>query len=127
MPRSKKYRKVCCMPDSTLFGALDHGSDNSKIITLSIEEYESIRLIDLEEMTQEECAKHMKVARTTVQRIYIDARKKIAEHFVMGYLLKIEGGSYTICDEDGLQEKCGRGCRKINRAAVLRSDKLGEN
>ncbi len=115
MARLKKYRKVCCMPDSTLFGALDHGSDNSKTIILSVEEYESIRLIDLEEMTQEECAAHMKVARTTVQRIYNDARKKIAEYLVMGHLLKIEGGSYEICNESEDQNGCGRGCRRRNR------------
>jgi len=115
------------MPDSKLFGTLDSGSDNSKTIILSVEEYEAIRLIDLEEMTQAECAQHMKVARTTVQRIYIDARRKIAEHFVMGYLLKIEGGSYKICDEDGLREKCGRGCRRKNQDKVLRTDELDES
>ena len=111
MPRSKKFRKVCCMPDSLLFGALDQGSDNSKTIILSVEEYESIRLIDLEEMTQEQCAERMKVARTTVQRIYNDARKKIAEYIVMGHRLKIEGGAYKICDEDEKLNGCGKSCR----------------
>jgi len=46
----------------------------------------------LEGFTQEECAKQMDVARTTVQGIYAEARKKIAESLVNGKVLLIEGG-----------------------------------
>lgn len=112
MPRAKKYRKVCCVPESTLFGTLDDGNEKKKIILISVEEYEAIRLIDLEGMTQEECAEFMNVARTTVQRIYNAARKKIAEYLVMGYLLKIEGGAYKLCSEDEQQHGCGNYCRQ---------------
>ena len=112
MPRSKMNRKVCCMPESTLFETRGDNADHLKEIVISVEEYEAIRLIDLEEMTQEQCAERMKVARTTVQRIYNDARKKIAEYIVMGHSLKIEGGAYQICDEDERLNGCGKSCRK---------------
>lgn len=119
MPRSKKFRKVCGMPDCTHFGTLDKKDDNNKVIVLTVEEYEAIRLIDLEQMTQEQCAEQMVVARTTVQRIYNDARRKIAEYFVNGYVLKIQGGSYRICNEsdnpNGNGNGCGMGCRNRNR------------
>ena len=68
---------------------------------MTVEEYETIRLIDLEGLTQEECAESMNVAQTTVQRIYNDARRKLAHSLVNGAVLKIEGGNYKLCDEPG--------------------------
>jgi predicted DNA-binding protein (UPF0251 family) len=77
------------------------------IVTMTVDEYETIRLIDLEGFTQEECAKQMNVARTTVQGIYDNARKKLADSLVHGKVLLIEGGEYILCD--GLEETCGCG------------------
>ena len=98
MPRPRKWRKVCCIPEMTVFGPLGPGKGQSEIIAMTVDEYETIRLIDFEGMNQEECAKSMGVARTTVQRIYNDARKKIAGIFVNGNILSIEGGDYQLFD-----------------------------
>lgn len=73
---------------------------------MSIDEYETIRLIDLEGFTQEMCAEQMKVARTTVQWIYNQARKKLADALVNGKRLHIEGGDYQICG--GSDVECDR-------------------
>lgn len=99
------------MPESNYFGPLNTGVNNSEFIIMTVEEYETIRLIDLEGLTQEECAERMEVARTTVQKIYSDARKKIAESIVNGCTLKIEGGDYKLYDERERGNGCGR-CRK---------------
>ena len=40
----------------------------------------------------------MNVARSTVQRMYIEAKKKLADSLVNGKLLTIEGGDYEICN-----------------------------
>ena len=64
MPRPVKWRKVCCMPESNQFGPLDMEAESRGSIKMTIDEYETIRLIDLEQFTQEECAAHMNVART---------------------------------------------------------------
>lgn len=100
LARPMKERKVCCLPDTDLFGPLNKRPSSAAQIVMSVEEYETIRLIDKEGLMQEECADRMDVARTTVQRIYISARKKLADAIVDGKVLKIEGGSYTLCSDD---------------------------
>lgn len=111
MARPRKWRRVCCLPESNLFGPLNSKiMDNDQII-MTVDEYETIRLIDLEGMMQEECADRMNVARTTVQRIYNDARKKIAESLVNGNVLRIEGGDYMLYDESEKRFGCRR-CRR---------------
>ncbi len=99
MPRPKKFRKVCCLPESNMFGPVPARSAKGEIIALTIDEYETIRLIDYEGMSQEQCAEGMNVARTTVQRMYVEARKKISDCIINGRLMKIEGGDYMLCDE----------------------------
>jgi predicted DNA-binding protein (UPF0251 family) len=108
MPRPRKWRKVCSLPDRSEFGPMhaDANAPSSPIIYMTVEEYETVRLIDLEELTQESCAAQMNVARTTVQRIYRDARKKIAESLVLGKTLTIGGGDFRLCDG------AGSGCYK---------------
>lgn len=85
--------------------------NNKECITLTVDEYEAIRLIDREGFSQEECAGYMQVARTTVQQIYTSARTKIACALVDGTALRIAGGDYVVCD--GKEKQCGcGGCKK---------------
>jgi len=63
---------------------------------MSLDEFETIRLIDKEGMTQEEASVKMGVARTTVTSIYESARKKIADSLVDGKRLQISGGAYQL-------------------------------
>lgn len=111
MPRPKKCRRVCRLPETNEFRPINN---SGRYITLTVDEYETIRLIDKEGFSQEECAEFMQVARTTVQQIYSCARKKIASALVDGFGIRIEGGDYTLCGGDKLC-KCGS-CRK-RRAA----------
>lgn len=108
MPRPRKWRRVCSLPERTCFGPLDAGVGQGSVI-MTVDEYETIRLIDLEGFTQEECAGQMNIARTTVQGIYNEARKKVAESIVNGRVLRIEGGEFKLCE--GPDNSCGRGCR----------------
>lgn len=111
MPRPMKWRKVCCLPESNRFGPLDLPESTENFIKMTVDEYETIRLIDLEGFTQEECSGKMNVARTTVQGIYNEARTKLAQSLVNGKVLLIEGGEYKLCDGEGNACK-GGGCRK---------------
>ena len=115
MPRPRKWRNVCCMPQSNLYGPLNIENNKEDFIIMSIEEYETIRLIDLEGCVQEQAAEQMNIARTTVQRIYNDARKKLAESIVHCKVLKIEGGDYKLCDGLGNNCRSGACCRYGHR------------
>lgn len=111
MSRPRKWRKVCCLPESARFGPLGVAPNAAQIVTMTVDEYETIRLIDREGFTQEECARQMGIARTTVQGIYDNARKKLADSLVNGKVLIIEGGDYKLCD--GLEMTCGcGGCQR---------------
>lgn len=106
MARPRKHRRVCGFPDHVHFGP--RGCDCPHFITMTIDEYETIRLVDYESLTQEECAAQMDVARTTVQAIYASARKKIAECIVMGKRLEISGGDVRLCEHSACARR--RGC-----------------
>ena len=106
MPRPVKCRKVCHFPNVLEFFPADDTEKKTPII-LTVDEYETIRLLDKKGYSQEQCAASMQVARTTVQRIYEIARKKIADALIDGYPLKIEGGDFKICD--GQSSNCGLG------------------
>lgn len=101
------------MPENTRFGPLNLTKENIDRVQMTVDEYETIRLIDLEGFTQEECSTQMNIARTTVQGIYVKARKKLADSIVNGKVLLIEGGEYQLCS--GLGNECGRGCRRRSR------------
>ncbi len=114
MPRPRKCRKVCKLPINNVFQPINQNTMPNKEIIMSVDEYETIRLIDLENFSQEECSFYMKIARTTVQQIYFSARKKIASTLVEGCTLRIEGGDYQLCDGEEHQCNCG-GCRRHSK------------
>lgn len=97
MPRPKKCRRVCDYPQTLTFLPEDHKNREQAVI-LTVDEYETIRLIDKEGLSQEQCGDFMQVARTTVQQIYAGARKKLADVLVDGLPLRIEGGDYQLCN-----------------------------
>jgi len=119
LSRPRKWRNVCSLPDSNMFGPLDFPAKEDYFVIMAVDEYETIRLIDLEGLSQEECANKMNVARTTVQSIYSDARKKIAESIVNGKALKIEGGDYKLCD--GNEKFCGGNNCHRHRNGIMES------
>ncbi|MCC8140151.1 MAG: DUF134 domain-containing protein [Lachnospiraceae bacterium] len=104
MPRPTKCRMICRFPQTLEFIPAKDGDEKEPVI-LTVDEYETIRLIDREGLSQEQCSQRMQVARTTAQKIYDSARKKLADVLVDGRPLKIEGGEYRLCN--GRNQFCG--------------------
>ena len=117
MPRPRKCRRVCSMPQSEGFAPIGNPERcKTNTVNLRVDEYEVIRLIDLESLTQEQCAARMNIARTTVTGIYDTARQKVADALVNGKLLIIEGGDVAVCEhcENGCMGH-GKHCYRLNR------------
>lgn len=108
MPRPSRCRRICKTPQIEWF--CPAGQTDGKPIMLTMDEYEVVRLVDLEQQTHSQCAKQMDISRSTVQEIYENARRKIAACLVYGRTLRITGGNYRICDGQEYS-RCGRCCR----------------
>jgi len=90
--RPKKTRWVECAPGERCFRPKGVPVKLLEGITLTIDEFEVIRLADYEELTQEQIAKQMKIHRSTVSRIIASAHKKIADAFLHNKAVNVEGG-----------------------------------
>ena len=121
MPRPRIQRHVCCLPRINEFRPIREDLPAGEIVVITVDEYEAIRLIDNEGLSQEECSDNMNIARTTAQQIYTNARRKIARALVEGLPIKIEGGDYRICN--GNEHYCGRGsCRRHHGGRMRRME-----
>lgn len=109
MPRPPKPRNICGMPEYSVFGPKGVKMNKLNKQEMSVDELETIKLIDYLGYNQEEAAAQMNVARTTVQRIYNIARKKVANMLVDGNVIVVEGGHIVVCDENC--EECFGGRR----------------
>lgn len=134
MARPKKSRRICSVPGIRSFEPVSRDitlpeeernpllrkllmNKKSKQVSMTVDEYECIRLMDYQGFSQQECAKRMNVARTTVTMIYDSARKKMAQCLVEGCTLVIDGGNYTVCDRSAechgvCREKPSRDCEQ---------------
>ena len=122
MPRPSKEKRVCRLPLCDQFLAVGNRCPNHQI-QMSVEEYETIRLIDYMGLTQEECAVQMAVARATVQTLYTDGRKKLARFLVEASRLRIQGGNFVIDSRNSCgKETCKRKGEKGMRVAVTYED-----
>ncbi len=105
MPRRRRCRFIQNRPIVNLYKPCGIPQRDIKILTLSLEELEAIRLVDMEKMEQTEACKLMDVSRPTFSRVLSSARRIIAEALVGGYALSIEGGDFKhINDKDNLEE-----------------------
>lgn len=122
MPRPRKCRRVCHFPPALRFIPTGQEALGEEII-LTVDEYEALRLMDREGLSQEECGQRMGVARTTVQQIYAEARKKLADMLSEGRPLRIAGGDFRLCNGFPGETGCG-GCflKHLNETMKTKGD-----
>lgn len=126
MARTKKTRTICSPPCFCRFSPTDLMPHETLILTF--DEFEVLRLHDLEHMTQEEVARQMRVSRPTVTEILMTAHEKLASALFYGKQIVLERGECEICEigvhcpkaSDGTcskRHRCGAACRSGNRSA----------
>ena len=96
MARPRNCRRVGSMPESNYFKPRGIPLSMLEEVILTVDEFEAIRLADLEGLYQEQAAKKMNVSRPTFGRIVESAHKKVADALVKGKALKIEGGEFDL-------------------------------
>ena len=98
MPRQKRSRLILTPPSIKGMSVVGGQKRSPEKISLFIEEYQAIKLLDYDGMTQEEAAVQMDVSRPTITRIYETARQKVAKAMTEGKDLVIRGGKFHFDD-----------------------------
>jgi predicted DNA-binding protein (UPF0251 family) len=91
MARPLSPRNVVGRPVSSLFkpgGVPAIGS-----VRLALDEFEAVRLADLEALEHAQAARRMGISRQTFGRVLASARRKVAQALVLGQALRLEGAS----------------------------------
>ncbi len=96
MARPVQCRRISSMPEADYFKPRGIPLSVLEEVVLTVDEFEAIRLADLESLYQEQAAEKMNVSRPTFGRIIESAHKKVAEVLVRGKALKIEGGRFEM-------------------------------
>jgi predicted DNA-binding protein (UPF0251 family) len=112
MPNQRRHRKIEFPPTVEGFKPFGIKMRNIQKVVLLFEEYEAIRLIDYEDLNQEEAAAKMDISRPTFTRVYKKARKAIAQALVEGRAILIEGGTYI---SENYWARCTK-CSKLSTA-----------
>jgi predicted DNA-binding protein (UPF0251 family) len=89
-------------------------------VLLNLDEYEAIRLADLEGLYQAQAASRMNISRQTFGRIIEAAHRKVADVLVNGKVLRIEGGSVSMRAEKPVR------CSSCRRALTPECGKCSE-
>ena len=95
MARPEKRRFVVGPPRAGLFKPAGVPARELEEVSLSLDGYEAIRLVDLEGMDHSAAAEELGVSRPTLTRILARARRTVAEALAGGKALSIEGGAVT--------------------------------
>jgi uncharacterized protein len=131
MPRPRKCRWIGCKPNSYYFKPRGIPMMLLEEINLTLDEFEAIRLADLDGLYQEEASQKMKISRPTFTRLIESAHKKIAEAIVKAKALKIDGGVYKMlgmkkfkCSDCNFELELPHGTAKPSECPQCKSSNL---
>ena len=120
MARPKKARVICSSPRHRHFAPIACPSKDA--VVMNADEYEVLRLHDLEHMSQAQVAEQMLVSRPTVTMLLNSAHEKLADVLVNGKPLHIQNGCCEVCEIGNAcpaevkeqctkKHRCGASCR----------------
>jgi predicted DNA-binding protein (UPF0251 family) len=92
VPRPFCHRRIAGQPAAPVFKPAGIPTLHLDEVVMTLDEFEALRLADLEKLYHERAAEQMHVSRPTFSRIIDSAHTKIADALVHGKALRIEGG-----------------------------------
>ncbi len=122
MPRPIRCRRIERLPVYRSFSPDDTAP--AEHVMMTVDEFEALRLLDDEGLTQEACAVRMNIARTTVTAIYDSARKKVADALVHGKRLLITGGRCEFTPVEMKQDIMEKGNRTMRIAVPYENGEI---
>ncbi len=122
MPRPFRCRRIERLPVYRSFSPDDIEAAES--VRMTVDEFEALRLLDGEGLTQEACASRMNIARTTVTAIYDSARKKVADALVHGKRLLITGGHFEFEPVEIRQNLTQKGSKTMRIAVTYENGEV---
>jgi len=105
--KPRKKRDVLYPPGAFYFRPQGIPIHYLRMVNLTIDEYEAIRLGDLENLKHEEAAKMMNISRPTFTRLLESAHSKVSDAIVNGKAIRIDGGDYRLIGNRLRCRKCG--------------------
>ena len=105
MVRPKRCRRVGFQPNITYFKPAGVRIKELDEVILAIDEFEAVRLKDLQGLDQDKCSGKMKISQPTFHRLVLSARKKIADAIVNGKAIRIQGGNYSLSKNFGRRKR----------------------
>jgi predicted DNA-binding protein (UPF0251 family) len=97
--RCRGRRWITEMPYVRDFRPMGLGVSEIRTIYITLEELEALRLVDYEDMKQDEAAAYMGVSRKALWNDLQSARKKVIAALLNGWAIRIEGGNYALRGE----------------------------
>ena len=96
MAKPKKDRRVQYPPSVVYFKPQGIPMVQLEQETLTVDEYEALRLVDRDGLDQAAAADRMGISRATCARIMESAHKKVAAALTEGKAIRIEGGNVVL-------------------------------
>jgi len=97
--RPKKTRWIKCLPGERCFKPICKPLNKLECANLTLDEFEAVRLADLEGLKHLDAARKLKISRPTFSRIVSSARNKIADGLVNIKAIRIEGGCCKVVNK----------------------------
>ena len=99
VPRPFCARRVSGKPAAPVFKPAGVPLREIEEILMTLDEFEALRLADLDGLYQEQAAEQMDVSRATFSWIVDSARRKVADALVHGKALRMEGGPVHVAGQ----------------------------
>jgi predicted DNA-binding protein (UPF0251 family) len=119
MSRPHCYRKITGRPLCAFYAPGGAPAPAEDAVSLTLDEFEALRLADFEGLYQEDAAGRMRISRPTFGRIVESAHRKVAQALVKAKPLRIEDGVRPAAKR--LSILCDRCPRRRNRSRGIGS------